>query len=221
MGRTRAENTAREVLRIEAEAVASLADRLDEDFRRVVDLILGCGGRVVVTGMGKPGIIGRKIAATLASTGTPSASLHPAEAVHGDVGMVMKDDVVIAISNSGETEEVLRILPIIEKIGASVVAMTGCPESSLGRAAVAVLDVGVKKEACPLGLVPTASTTAMLAMGDALAIALLEKRGFGKQDYARIHPGGSLGRKLRGEARGRRGQKRSRRRQVSRRSTRP
>ncbi len=187
---------AREVLRIEAEAVGALAERLDEGFLRAVDIILRCKGRVIVTGMGKPGIIGRKIAATLVSTGTPAASLHPAEAVHGDMGMVVKDDVVIAISNSGETEEVLRLLPMIDKIGAQLVAMTGRRESSLGRRAEAVLDVAVKEEACPLGLVPTASTTAMLAMGDALAVELLERRGFGREDYALCHPGGALGKKL-------------------------
>jgi arabinose-5-phosphate isomerase len=187
---------AREVLRIEAEAVGALTERLDEGFRKAVVLILECKGRVIVTGMGKPGIIGRKVAATLASTGTPATSLHPGEAVHGDMGLVTKDDVVIAISSSGKTEEVLRLVPIIEKIGAKLVAMTGDAASPLAQAAQAVLDVSVKEEACPLGLVPTASTTAALAMGDALAIALLELRGFGKEDYALYHPGGALGRKL-------------------------
>ncbi|MFH0772394.1 MAG: KpsF/GutQ family sugar-phosphate isomerase [Candidatus Omnitrophota bacterium] len=187
---------AREVLKIEAEAVSSLIKRLDRNFERAGEMILACKGKVVVTGMGKPGFIGAKISATLSSTGTPSLFLHPADAIHGDLGRVTRDDVVIAMSNSGETEEILRLLPTLKKIGAKLIAITGNKTSTLARFSDVVLDVAVKKEACPLGLAPTASTTAMLALGDALAIALLEKRGFKEKDFAFYHPGGSLGKRL-------------------------
>ena len=187
---------AKRVLRIEAEAVAALIDRLDHRFEEAVDLVLNCRGRVVVTGMGKSGHVGTKIAATLASTGTPALFLHPAEGVHGDLGMVMRGDVVIAISNSGETEELSRMLPSLKRIGIRIIALTGNPESTLGKNSDVVIDVGVKEEACPLGLAPTASTTATLAMGDALAVALLDRRGFREEDFACYHPGGSLGKRL-------------------------
>lgn len=187
---------AKEVLRIEAEAISSLIKRVDKNFEKAVKLIIACEGKVVVTGMGKPGIIGEKISATLSSTGTPSLSLHPADAIHGDLGRVAKDDVVIAISNSGETEEISRLLPMLKKIGARIIAMTGNAKSTLAKYSDVILDVGVKKEACPFGLAPTASTTAMLAMGDALAIALLEKKGFKAEDFAFYHPGGALGKRL-------------------------
>jgi arabinose-5-phosphate isomerase len=187
---------AKKVIRIEAEALMALAESLDGEFERAVDLILVSHGRVVVTGMGKSGLICQKIASTMASTGTPAFFLHPAEGIHGDLGMIMKGDVVIALSNSGETEEVLRILPVIKRLGASLVSMTGNPGSTLSRAGDVFLDVSVKEEACPLGLAPTASTTAALAMGDALAVALLLKRGFKAEDFALFHPGGALGKKL-------------------------
>ncbi|GAB4302272.1 MAG: KpsF/GutQ family sugar-phosphate isomerase [Desulfuromonadia bacterium] len=187
---------ARRVIRIEADALAALAEKIDESFDRAVRLILESRGRVVVTGMGKSGLIGQKIASTLASTGTPSFFLHPAEGVHGDLGMIMRGDLVIAISNSGETEEVLRILPVIRRIGTPLIAMTGNPSSTLARGADIHLDVSVREEACPLGLAPTASTTATLAMGDALAVSLLVERKFGPEDFALFHPGGSLGKKL-------------------------
>lgn len=187
---------AKEVLRIEAEAISSLIKRVDANFEKAVKLILACKGKVVVTGMGKPGFIGAKISATLSSTGTPSLYLHPADAIHGDLGRVTKDDIVVAISNSGETEEILRLLPTLKKIGAGLIAMVGNTESTLARHSDVVLNVGVKKEACPLNLAPTASTTAMLAMGDALAIALLEQHGFKEEDFAFYHPGGSLGKRL-------------------------
>lgn len=187
---------AKEVLRIEAGAIASLVERVDEKFSRAVELLSGCRGRVVVTGIGKPGIVGQKISATLSSTGTPSLYLHPVEAIHGDLGRVTGGDVVIAISNSGETEEITRLLPIIKKIGASLIALTGNLKSTLARYSDVVLDIGVDQEACPFGLAPTASTTAALAMGDALAIALLEKKGFKIENYAFYHPGGTLGKKL-------------------------
>ncbi len=187
---------AKRVIRVEGEALLSLADSLDEDFVRSVDLILSSHGRVVVTGMGKSGIICQKIASTLASTGTPAFFLHPAEGIHGDLGMIMKGDVVIAVSNSGETEEVLRILPVIRRIGAKLIAMSGNRESTLAKSADVFLEIAVKEEACPLGLAPTASTTATLAMGDALAVALLVERGFSAEDFALFHPGGALGKKL-------------------------
>lgn len=185
-----------ETLRIEAESVSKLIDRIDDEFEAVVQCILDCRARVIVTGMGKSGHIGRKIAASLASTGTPAFFMHPAEAFHGDLGMVTADDVVVAISNSGESAEIVNILPIIKRIGAKIVAMSGRRESALGRNADFYVDIGVEREACPLGLAPTASTTATLAMGDAITVALLEARNFTKQDFALFHPGGSLGRRL-------------------------
>lgn len=187
---------AKRVLRIEAEAISSLMDRLDDNFDRAIDIILNCTGRVVVTGMGKSGHIGNKIAATLASTGTPALFLHPAEGVHGDLGMVTRGDVVIAISNSGETEELSRMLPSLKRLGIRIIALTGNKESTLGKNSDVVIDVGVKEEACPLGLAPTASTTATLAMGDAMAVVLLDRRGFKEEDFACYHPGGSLGKRL-------------------------
>lgn len=187
---------AKKVLRIEADAVARLIDRIDENFDRAIDFILNCRGRVVVTGMGKSGHIGSKIAATLASTGTPALFLHPAEGIHGDLGMVTRGDVVIAISNSGETEELTRMLPSLKRIGIKIIALTGNPDSTLGKNSDVVINVGVKEEACPLGLAPTASTTATLAMGDALAVVLLDKRGFKEEDFACYHPGGALGKRL-------------------------
>jgi arabinose-5-phosphate isomerase len=187
---------ARRVLRIEAEAISRLIERVDENFDRAIELILHCPGRVVVTGMGKSGHIGNKIAATLASTGTPALFLHPAEGIHGDLGMVTRGDVVIAISNSGETDELTRMLPSLKRLGIKIIALTGNRESSLGKNSDVVIDVGVKEEACPLGLAPTASTTATLAMGDALAVVLLDRRGFKEQDFACYHPGGSLGKRL-------------------------
>jgi arabinose-5-phosphate isomerase len=186
----------RRVLQTEVAAVVALEGRLNDAFVAACGLLLGCKGRVVVTGMGKSGHIGNKIAATLASTGTPAFFLHPGEASHGDIGMITHDDVVIAISNSGETAELLTILPVIKRLGVSLVAMTGRLQSTLARSAQAVLDVSVPEEACPHNLAPTASTTATLAMGDALAVAVLEARGFSEQDFARSHPGGALGRKL-------------------------
>ena len=187
---------ARDVLRMEAEAILELVPRIDENFAAAVNLILECEGRTVITGMGKSGLIGRKMAATLASTGTPSFYLHPAEGIHGDLGMVTSADVVIALSNSGETGEVLNILPSLRRIGAKVIAMVGNANSTLGKNADVILDVGVSKEACPLGLAPTSSTTAALAYGDALALALLKKHNFTASQFAIFHPGGSLGRKL-------------------------
>lgn len=184
------------VLRTEAEAVAALASRLDDRFVCACELMLACSGRIIVTGMGKSGHIGSKIAATLASTGTPSFFVHPGEASHGDLGMITRQDVVLALSNSGETSELLTILPIIKRLGVPLVAMTGNENSTLAKAAEAHLDTSVDKEACPLGLAPTSSTTATLAMGDALAVALLEARGFTADDFARSHPSGSLGRRL-------------------------
>ncbi|MDX9698423.1 MAG: KpsF/GutQ family sugar-phosphate isomerase [Rhodocyclaceae bacterium] len=187
---------ARRVLRIEAEAVAALADRLDAGFARAVRMILERRGRVIVTGIGKSGHIGRKLAATLASTGTPAYFVHAAEAAHGDLGMITSDDIVIALSNSGASEEVLTIVPLVKRQGARLIAMTGRPDSPLAREADVHLDAAVAEEACPLNLAPTASTTAALALGDALAVAVLDARGFGAEDFARSHPGGSLGRRL-------------------------
>jgi arabinose-5-phosphate isomerase len=187
---------ARKVLRTEAEAILGLVDRLDERFARAVVMLRDCRGRVIVTGMGKSGIICRKIAATLSSTGTPAFFLHPAEAIHGDLGMVHRDDVVIALSHSGETPEVLRLLETIRRIGAQLIAMTGSPTSTLAGAADLTLDCHVAEEACPLNLVPTASTTAALALGDALAMTLLIEKGFREEDFANLHPGGKLGKKL-------------------------
>ncbi len=186
----------RAVIDTEAGAVAALAERIDAGFARACRHMLGCEGRIIVTGMGKSGHIGDKIAATLASTGTPAFFVHPGEASHGDLGMVTPKDVVLALSNSGETEEILTILPIIKRLGVPLITLTGNPRSRLAKAASVNLDVSVEKEACPLGLAPTASTTASLAMGDALAIALLEARGFTAQDFALSHPGGRLGRRL-------------------------
>ncbi len=190
------ETDAQKVLRMESEAILELVPRIDEHFDAAVEMILACPGRAVITGMGKSGLIGRKIAATLASTGTPSFYLHPAEGIHGDLGMVTGEDVVIALSNSGETAEVLNILPSLRRIGAKIIAMVGNPESTLAQNGDIVLNVGVSREACPLGLAPTSSTTAALAFGDALALALLNKRNFTAQQFAVFHPGGSLGRKL-------------------------
>ncbi|MFZ5722315.1 MAG: KpsF/GutQ family sugar-phosphate isomerase [Pseudomonadota bacterium] len=190
------QDSARRVLRMEAEAVGALEQRIGDDFARACNILLGCTGRVVVTGMGKSGHVGNKIAATLASTGTPAFFVHPGEASHGDLGMITPQDAVIALSNSGETAEVLTILPLIKRMKAPLISMTGKPGSTLARMADANLDVGVAQEACPLNLAPTSSTTAALAMGDALAVALLEARGFTAEDFALSHPGGSLGRRL-------------------------
>lgn len=189
-------NAARKVLSIEAQALLRLRDGLDDAFTTAVERILSCPGRVVVTGMGKSGLIGHKISSTLASTGTPSFFLHPAEALHGDLGMIKASDLVLALSNSGETEELVRLAPYIKRIGAVLVAVTGNPRSSLARAADLHLTVAVDQEACPLGLAPMASTTAQLALGDALAAALIERRGFQSEDFARLHPGGKLGKRL-------------------------
>jgi arabinose-5-phosphate isomerase len=186
----------RRVLEIERDAVAGLLPRIDAAFAQACAVMMGCSGRVVVTGMGKSGHIGNKIAATLASTGTPSFFVHPGEASHGDLGMITRQDVVLAISNSGETAEVLTILPLIKRMGAPLIAMTGKPGSTLALSAEVHLDVSVPQEACPHNLAPTASTTATLAMGDALAVALLEARGFTQEDFALSHPGGTLGRRL-------------------------
>ncbi len=185
-----------EVLRTEAQVLLALADRLGPSFARAVELVLDCPGRVVTTGMGKAGIIGQKISATLASTGTPSLPLHPAEAFHGDLGRIVRDDLVLAISNSGETEEIVRLVPEVKKIGARIMAMTANSDSALARHADVVLELGRIDEACPLGLVPSCSTTAMLALGDALALAVLKRRNFSKEDFARYHPAGDLGRQL-------------------------
>lgn len=187
---------ARETLQIEVDALVALADRIDGRFAQAVERLMACSGRVVVTGMGKSGHIGRKIAATLASTGTPAMFVHPAEASHGDLGMITPQDVVLGISNSGESEELSAILPLIKRMGVPLIAFTGKADSTLARHADVVLDTAVAKEACPHNLAPTASTTAQLALGDALAVALLDARGFKADDFARSHPGGSLGRKL-------------------------
>ena len=186
----------REVLSLESRALGQLADRLDAGFSRACELLLACEGRVIVVGMGKSGHIGGKIAATLASTGTPAFFVHPGEASHGDLGMITPGDLVIAISNSGETPEILTLLPIIKRMGIPLIAMTGQAKSTLGNVAVECLDTSVDKEACPHNLAPTASTTATLGMGDALAIAVLKSRGFSRDDFARSHPGGTLGRRL-------------------------
>ena len=187
---------AKEVLQIEAEAIQNLIGRVDKNFSKAVNLISTCKGRVVVTGVGKSGLIGRKIAATMTSTGTPALFLHPVEGMHGDLGIVVKDDIVLAISNSGETEEVNSIIPIVKRIGAKLIAFTGDRESTLAESSDVIIDIGVEREACPFGLAPTASTTATLAMGDALAVALLQKSQFKKTDFHRVHPGGSLGERL-------------------------
>jgi arabinose-5-phosphate isomerase len=194
--RANALELARTVLRIEAQAVAALADRLDDAFLRAVELLLACGGRVVICGVGKSGHVGRKVAATMASTGTPAMFVHAAEAAHGDLGMITRSDVLVALSYSGETAELLTIVPTLKREGTPLVAITGAAGSSLARHADVHLDVRVDKEACPLNLAPTSSTTAMLALGDALAVACLDARGFGPADFARSHPGGALGRRL-------------------------
>ena len=190
------EQLGREVIQLEAEALQALATRLDRQFADACRLVLACQGRIIVTGMGKSGHIGGKIAATLASTGTPAFFVHPGEASHGDLGMITAADIVLAISNSGETAEILTILPIIKRMGVKLIALVGKTDSSLARQADAILYAGVEKEACPHNLAPTASTTAALAIGDALAVALLKSRGFTREDFARAHPAGSLGRRL-------------------------
>ncbi|MCE8014614.1 KpsF/GutQ family sugar-phosphate isomerase [Halomonas sp. MCCC 1A17488] len=195
-GITPLRESARRTLRIEEQAIAALLERLDSHFDRACELMLACQGRVVVTGMGKSGHVAGKIAATLASTGTPSFFVHPGEASHGDLGMITPGDVVLALSNSGETAEVTALLPLLKRIGTPLISMTGRPDSTLARHADAHLDAGVEREACPLDLAPTASTTAALALGDALAVALLEARGFTAEDFALSHPGGSLGKRL-------------------------
>ncbi|MEE8575446.1 MAG: KpsF/GutQ family sugar-phosphate isomerase [Thermodesulfobacteriota bacterium] len=187
---------ARRVLGLEAAAVTALAEKIDDDFVKAVEIILASTGKVVVTGMGKSGLICQKVASTLASTGTSAFFLHPAEGVHGDLGMIMRNDVLLAMSNSGETEEILKIMPAVKRLGTLMIVMTGKAGSSLASYGDAVLDIGVAEEACPLGLSPTSSTTAALAMGDALAVALLEKRGFKAEDFATLHPAGSLGKRL-------------------------
>jgi arabinose-5-phosphate isomerase len=187
---------ARRVLEIEGEAIQALIPRLGDTFNRAVQLLRDCRGRVVLTGMGKSGFIAKKICATLASTGTPALFLHPAEGVHGDLGMVVRGDVVVAISNSGETEELIQLLPPLKRLGVRLICLAGNAESRLARESDVALDLGVAMESCPLNLAPTASTTAALAMGDALAVALLECRGIRAEDFALIHPGGTLGRKL-------------------------
>ncbi len=186
----------RRVLKIEARAVQALIERLDDEFGKAVDLLFRCQAKVVVSGMGKSGLVGQKIAATMASTGTPAFFLHPADGIHGDLGMLGREDVLIAISNSGETQEILQLLPYVERMGIPVVSMTGRITSTLAKNSRVALDVSVSEEACPMGLAPTASTTAALAMGDALAVALLQRRGFKEEDFAQFHPGGTLGRRL-------------------------
>jgi arabinose-5-phosphate isomerase len=188
--------TAKHVLRIEAEAIQELASRLDGKFERAVEVLLACKGRVVVTGMGKSGLIGRKIAATFSSTGTPSLFLHPAEALHGDLGMMLAGDAVLAISYSGDTEEIMALVPTIKRLALPLVTLTGNLKSTLAAASTVALDTGIREEACTLNLAPTASTAAAMAMGDALAIALLDRRGFSQDDFAALHPGGRLGKKL-------------------------
>jgi arabinose-5-phosphate isomerase len=194
--RTMSLETAKRVLRIEAEAIQELAERLNGRFERAVETLLACKGRVVVTGMGKSGLIGRKIAATFSSTGAPSLFLHPAEALHGDLGMMLAGDAVLAISYSGDTEEIMALLPTIKRLALPLVTLTGNLKSPLAAASTVALDTGVREEACTLNLAPTASTTAAMAMGDALAIALLDKRGFSQDDFAALHPGGRLGKKF-------------------------
>ena len=187
---------ARDVIRLEAEAIAQLSGRLNGTFAKAVEMVLGCTGRVVVTGMGKPGFIAQKISATFASTGTPSLYLHPAEALHGDLGRLVLGDLVLALSNSGETDEIVRLLPSLKRLGAPIIALTGGSKSALAGAADLVLEIGPVPEACPLGLAPTTSTVALLALGDALAMAVQHKRGFSPEQFASLHPGGSLGRQL-------------------------
>lgn len=187
---------AKRVLKVEAQSILDLAERIDENFLRAVDFLYHCRGRVVLMGMGKSGLVGRKIASTFASTGTPAFFLHPAEGLNGDFGMLAKEDVVIAISNSGESRELLEVLPLIKRYGNRLITLTGNLKSTLARAGDVCLDIHVKEEACPLGLAPTASTTATLALGDALAITLMGKKGFKKEDFALLHPGGALGKRL-------------------------
>ncbi|MBL7177337.1 MAG: KpsF/GutQ family sugar-phosphate isomerase [Desulfobacteraceae bacterium] len=187
---------AREVLKIEAQGIIDLIERIGPEFEKAVQMILEAKGRVILTGMGKSGLVGRKISATLNSTGTPSLFLHPAEAIHGDLGMVTKDDIILAISTSGQTAEINNIVPIIKNMGTKIIAFTGRIDSPMALESDVVIDVGVEREACPMGLVPTASTTAALAMGDALAVALINSRRFDKKDFKRFHPGGSLGERL-------------------------
>jgi arabinose-5-phosphate isomerase len=187
---------ARRVLRVEAQSILDLAERIDEHFSRAVELLYHCRGKVVLMGMGKSGLVGRKISSTFASTGTPSFFLHPAEGLNGDFGMLAKEDVIIAISNSGETRELLEVLPLIKRYGNRLITFTGNLNSNLAKAGDVNLDIRVKEEACPLGLAPTASTTATLALGDALAVALMGKRDFKKEDFAMLHPGGALGKRL-------------------------
>jgi arabinose-5-phosphate isomerase len=187
---------AKRVLRVEANSILDLAERIDENFLQAVELLYRCKGRVVLMGMGKSGLVGRKIASTFASTGTPAFFLHPAEGVNGDFGMLAKDDAIMAISNSGETRELLEVLPLIKRYGNRLITLTGNLKSTLAKAGDVNLDIHVKEEACPLGLAPTASTTTTLALGDALAVALMEKRGFNEKDFALLHPGGTLGKRL-------------------------
>lgn len=187
---------AKKVLRIEAQSILDLIDRIDENFSKAVDLLYGCKGRVVLMGMGKSGLVGRKIASTFASTGTPSFFIHPAEGLNGDFGMLAREDLVMAISNSGETRELLEVLPLIKRYGNKLIALTGNLRSTLAKAADVCLNIHVKTEACPLGLAPTASTTATLALGDALAVTLMIKKGFKEEDFALLHPGGTLGKRL-------------------------
>jgi len=187
---------AKEVLKIEAQGILSLVDRVGPEFEKAIETIMKAKGRVILAGMGKSGLVARKIAATLNSTGTPSQFLHPAEAIHGDLGMVTSDDVVVAISNSGQTTEINNILPMLKKIGAKIIGFTGCMDSPMAEACDLVIDVGVEREACPMGMAPTASTTAALAMGDALAVVLINRRHFNQDDFKRFHPGGSLGERL-------------------------
>ena len=192
---SRIKRRAREVLRIEIEGLENILQNIDDGFVRAVEMIVACRGTVFLTGMGKAGIVGRKIASTLSSTGTPAVALNPAEAVHGDVGMVRREDVVIAISNSGETDEVLKVIPIIKRAGAKVISITGNPESSMAAMSDIALNCSVRREACPMGLAPTASSTAALALGDAIAMSVLDERGFKKDDFARSHPAGELGKR--------------------------
>jgi arabinose-5-phosphate isomerase len=187
---------AKRVLRVEANSILDLAERIDENFSQAVELLYHCTGRVVLMGMGKSGLVGRKIASTFASTGTPAFFIHPAEGVNGDFGMLAKDDLVMAISNSGETRELLEVLPLIKRYGNRLITLTGNLKSTLAKSGDVSLDIHVKEEACPLGLAPTASTTTTLALGDALAVALMEKRGFNEKDFALLHPGGTLGKRL-------------------------
>ena len=193
---TERQRRARRVLDVELRGLTALRDRIGPSFDRALDVLLGCRGKVIVTGIGKSGIVGRKVAATFASTGTPAFFLHAGEGSHGDLGMLVRGDVVLALSYSGETDEVLRLLPLLRRLAAPLIVATGAPASTLAHAADVALDVGVPEEACPLGLAPTASTTVMMALGDALAVALLEERGFTAEDYALLHPGGALGRRL-------------------------